>query len=111
MHVIPGHTLKKTIVGQNADVLRKIRVINAARLEVQHFRRCQCGQPDWSGRADNDFSESLARNVIEHAQERRQTTSSQLILRQFEFATQSDLLDAKARYTDLLSPRHLLHEP
>ena len=93
MHVIPGHTFKKTVVRQNADVLRKIRVINAARLEVQHFRRCQCGQPDWSGRADNDFSESLALNVIEHAQDWREAKFLQLILRQLEFADRFEIFD------------------
>src|SRR5256885_12046256 len=41
VHVMPGHTFKKTVIGQNANVLRKVRVINAARLQVQHFCRCQ----------------------------------------------------------------------
>src|SRR5438874_5334088 len=30
-------------------------------------------QPDWSRRADNDFSESFALNVVEHAQDRKST--------------------------------------
>src|SRR6476646_11502386 len=57
LHVSPGYAFQETIVGQNADVLRKVSVINPARLEVQHFRRRQRRQPDWPRRADNDFSE------------------------------------------------------
>src|SRR5438270_67305 len=86
MNVMPGHTFKKTVIGQNADVLRKVRMINAACLQVQHFRRCQCGQPDRSGRADNDFSESLALNVVEHAQDRREAKFLLAILRQLALA-------------------------
>src|SRR5689334_25320488 len=41
LHVSPGDTLQKTIIGQNADVLRKVGVINPAGLQVQHFRRRQ----------------------------------------------------------------------
>ena len=73
LHVMPGYAFHETIVGQNADVLREVSVINAARLQVQHFRRRQRRQPDWSRRADNDFSESFALNVVEHAQDRWET--------------------------------------
>ena len=41
MHLSPGHALKKTIFSQDADVLRKIGVINAAGLEVEHLCREQ----------------------------------------------------------------------
>ncbi len=43
MHVTPGHAFKKTVFGQDPDVLREIGVINAARLQVEHFGREQRG--------------------------------------------------------------------
>src|SRR5438477_12253548 len=81
LHVMPGYAFHETIVGQNADVLRKVGVINAACLQVQHLRRRQCRQPDGSRSANNNFSESLALNVVEHAQNRWETEFLQLILR------------------------------
>ena len=39
MHVIPGETFEKAVLGQDADVLRKIGVINPARLQIEHLRR------------------------------------------------------------------------
>src|SRR5207249_821599 len=46
MHITPGHALEKAVLGQNANVLRKIRVVDTARLQVEHFRREQCREPD-----------------------------------------------------------------
>ena len=43
MHVTPCHAFKKTVLGQDPDVLREIGVINAAGLQVEHFRREQRG--------------------------------------------------------------------
>src|SRR6476646_10452815 len=70
---IDKYAFQETIVGQNTDVLRKVGVINPAGLQVQHFRRRQRRQPNWPRRADNDFSESFALNVVEHAQDRWET--------------------------------------
>src|ERR1700730_6539726 len=43
VHVIPRHAFPETVVGQDANVLREISVINAARLQVEHFRGEQSG--------------------------------------------------------------------
>src|SRR5229473_2844428 len=59
MHVTPGHAFEKTVFGQDSDVLRKIGVINAAGLQVEHLGREQSRETDWSGRADDDFGESF----------------------------------------------------
>src|SRR5438270_5143337 len=60
MHVTPCHAFEKTILGKNPDILGKIGVINAARLQVEHLGREQRGQSNWSRRADDDLREFLA---------------------------------------------------
>src|SRR5439155_23195514 len=52
-HVTPGHASEKTVFGQDADVLRKLGMINATGLKVEHIGREQCRETDWSGRADD----------------------------------------------------------
>src|ERR1043166_5989646 len=39
VHVTPCNALEETVLGQDADVLRKIGMINPAGLEIEHFRR------------------------------------------------------------------------
>src|SRR5205085_6322270 len=42
MHVTPRHAFEKTVLCQDADVLREIGMINAASLQVEHLGREQC---------------------------------------------------------------------
>ena len=93
MHVTPGHAFEKTVFGQNADVLRKIGVINSARLQIEHLGREQCGETDRSRRADDDFGESLALDVVEHLQNWREAQLLQLVLGQFKFADWFEIFD------------------
>src|SRR5262245_20595468 len=43
MHVTPRDAFKKTVLGQDSNVLREIGVINTAGLEIEHFCREQRG--------------------------------------------------------------------
>src|ERR1700730_9510509 len=97
MHVAPGHALQKTVLRQDPDVLRKIGVVNSARLQVQHLGREQRGQTNWPRRADDHFAESLPLDVIEHLQDRREAQLLKLVLWQFKFADRSKIF-----YRDLL---------
>ena len=81
MHEMPRHTFEKGVVGQNANILRKIGVINPARLQVQHFGREQRRQSNRPRGTDNDFAETFALNVIEHPHDWRETELLQLVLR------------------------------
>src|SRR5437016_10275354 len=93
VHVTPGHAFEKTVFSQDADVLRKVGVIDAARLQIEHFRREQCSQTDWPWSADNNFAELFSLDVIEHLQDWRKTKLLQLILGQFEFADRFEVFD------------------
>src|SRR5438105_3110924 len=93
VHVTPGHAFEKTVFGQDADVLRKIGMINAAGLQVEHLGREQGRETDWSGRADDDFGESFSLDVVEHLQNRGETQLLQLVLGQFKLADRSEVLD------------------
>src|SRR6266705_3663425 len=86
VHVTPGHAFEEAIFGENANVLRKIGVMNAAGLQVEHLGREQRSEADRSRRADDDFGESFSLDVIEHLQNRRETQSLELVFRQLEFA-------------------------
>ena len=81
MHVIPRETFEKAVLGQDADVLRKIGVINAARLQVEHLGREQAAETDRPRRADDDFSELFALDVIENLEERREAELLQFVFR------------------------------
>src|SRR5712691_12449682 len=72
MHVTPGHTFEKTVFGQDSDILGKIGVVDAARLQIEHFGREQSRQTDGSRRANDDFGESFPLDVIQHLQNRRE---------------------------------------
>src|SRR6266699_3170229 len=93
MHVTPRHTFKEAVLGKNADVLWKIGVINAARLQVEHFGREQRGQSNRPGRADDNFRESSALYVIQHLENRRETQFLQFVLGQFKFADWREIFD------------------
>src|SRR5438876_9417309 len=93
VHVTPGHAFEKTVFSQDADILRKIGVINAAGLQVEHLGREQGCETDWSGRADDNFGESFSLDVVEHLQNRRETQLLQLVLGQFKLADRSEVLD------------------
>src|SRR2546430_4706562 len=41
VHITPSHAFEEAVLGKNADILRKIGVINAARLQVEHLGRKQ----------------------------------------------------------------------
>ncbi len=93
VHVTPGHAFEKAVFGEDADVLRKIGVINAAGLQVEHLGRKQRSEADRSWRADDDFGESFSLDVIEHLQNRRETQFLQFVFGQLEFADRSKILD------------------
>src|SRR5207247_11452377 len=83
---------KEAILGKNADVLWKIGVINAARLQVEHFGREQRGQSNRPGRADDNFRESFPLYVIQHLENRRETQFLQFVLGQFKFVNVREIL-------------------
>ena len=93
VHVTPRHTFKEAVLGKNADILWKIGVINAARLQVEHFGREQRGQSNWPGRADDNLSEFFPLYVIQHLENRRETQFLQFVLGQFKFANGREILD------------------
>ena len=93
MHVAPGHALEEAVLGEDADVLRKIGVINAAGLQVEHLGREQRSEANRSWRTDDDFGESFSLDVIEHLQNRRETELLEFILRQFKFTDRSKIFD------------------
>src|SRR5713101_7624020 len=93
VHVTPSHAFEEAVFGEDADVLRKIGVINAAGLQVEHLGREQRSEADRSRRADDDFGESFSLDVIEHLQNRRETQFLEFILRQFEFANRPKIFD------------------
>ena len=106
MHVTPRHAFKEAVLGKNADVLRKISVINAARLQVEHFGREQCGQSNRPGRADDNLSEFFPLYVIQHLENRRETQFLQFVLGQFKFADGReifdwDVVDAAVRFREV----------
>src|SRR5437660_8920709 len=73
MHIAPGNAFEKTVFGQDPDILWEISVINSAGLKIEHFRREQRRKADRSRGTDDDLSESLALNIVEHLQNRRKT--------------------------------------
>src|SRR5437773_11215252 len=93
MHVTPHHALKKAVLGKNADVLGKIGMVDAARLQVEHLDREQCGQSNRPRGADDDLSEFLGLYVIQHLENRREAQFLMLVLRQFKFAEGREVFD------------------
>ncbi len=93
MHVTPRHAFQKTVLSQNADVLREIGVINAAGLQVEHLGREQRRQSNRAGRADDDLGEFFPLDVIQHLQDRRETQFLQLVFRQLEFADRLEIFN------------------
>src|SRR5438552_18637575 len=93
MHVTPRHTFKKAVLGKNADVLGKISVINAARLQVEHLGGEQSSQSNRAGRADDNLSELFPLYVIQHLENRRETQFLQFVLGQFKFANGREIFD------------------
>ncbi len=66
MHVPPRHAFQEAVLGQNPDVLREVRMVNAARLQVEHFGREERSQPDRPWRADDNLGKFFPLYVIEH---------------------------------------------
>src|SRR5213592_4637064 len=93
MHVAPRHALKKAVLGKNADVLGKIGMVDAARLQVEHLGREQCGQSNRPRGADDDLTEFLPLYVVQHLKDRRETQFLQFVLRQFKFADGWEVFD------------------
>ena len=93
MHVPPGQAFEKTVLGQDANVLRKIGVIDSAGLQVQHLGGEQSAQSDRARRADDDFGELFALDVIEDLENWREAQLLQFVFRQFEFADRPEILD------------------
>src|SRR5438132_7317395 len=58
VHVTPGHAFEKTVFGQDADILRKIGVINSAGLQLEYLGREQGCETDWYVPAYDKFGES-----------------------------------------------------
>src|SRR5437660_11462265 len=58
VHVTPGQALEKTVFGQDADVLRKIGMINAAGWQVAHLGRDPGRESDGAGSGEEDVGES-----------------------------------------------------
>ncbi len=72
MHEVPGQALEEAILGEDADVLREIGVVNAAGLEIEHLAREERGETDRAGRADDDLGKVFALDVIEHLEDGRE---------------------------------------
>ena len=68
-------------------------MIDAARLQIEHFGCKQCGKPDRPRRADDDLSKFFPLNVIEHLQNRRETQLLEFILGQFKFANGREIFE------------------
>src|SRR2546430_17709115 len=89
-------------------------MVDAARLQVEHLGREQCGQSNRPRGADDDLSEFLALYVIQHLENRREAQFLQLVLRQFKFADGrggfdlgvTNVLVASRGYFDELLPWH-----
>src|SRR5207248_11621431 len=93
VHVAPRHAFEEAVFGKNADVLRKIGVINAARLQVEHLgckQTCESDRP-WS--ADNNLGKFFPLNVIKDSKNRRKAQLLQLVFRQLEFTNWLEILD------------------
>src|SRR2546430_11144623 len=89
-------------------------MVDAARLQVEHLGREQCGQSNRPRGADDDLSEFLALYVIQHLENRREAQFFQLVLRQFKFADGRGVFDwgvtnflvaTRGYYDELLSCR------
>src|SRR6202022_1308888 len=93
MHVTPGHAFPKTVVGQNANVLREIGVIDATGLQVEHFRSEQSSQPDRAWCTNDDLGKFFPLDVIEHLQNWREAELLQFVFRKFELADRREILD------------------
>ena len=68
-------------------------MINAARLQIEHFGCKQRGKPDRPGRADDDLSKFFPLDIVEHLKDWREAQFLELILRQFEFADGRKVFD------------------
>src|SRR4029077_10183087 len=66
LHITPRHAFEETVLRQDADVLRKIGMINAAGLQVEHLGRKQCRKPNRARCADNNLGETFPLNIIQH---------------------------------------------
>src|SRR5262249_9048713 len=93
MHVTPRDAFQKAVLGKDADVLRKVGVINAAGLQVEHLGGEQPSQSNRAGRADDDLSESFPLDVIQHLQNWRETQFLEFVFRQLEFADGREVFD------------------
>src|SRR5262249_28819165 len=85
MHIAPRGAFQKAILSKNPDVLREISMINAARLEIEHFGCKQRGKSHRAGSADNDLGKSLPLDVIEHLKDWGKTQFLQFIFGKLEF--------------------------
>ena len=93
MHVTPRHAFEEAVFSKNADVLGKISMINATRLQVEHLGREQSRQSNRPGRADDDLSEFFPLHVIQHLENRRETQFLQFVFGQFKFADGREIFD------------------
>src|SRR5207237_8569667 len=90
---MPGGTLQKAVLREDANVLRKIGVIDATRLQVEHLGREQCSQANRARRTDDDFAKFFSLNVVEHLENGRKAQFLQFVLRQLKLADWPEVLD------------------
>ena len=68
-------------------------MIDPARLQVQHLGGEQCGEANRSRRADDDFVETFALDIIEHSEDGREAELLQFVFGQLEFADRFKISD------------------
>src|SRR5205823_12191456 len=89
---MPGGTFQKAVLCKDANVLRKIGVINATRLQVEHLGREQCSQANRARRTDDDFAKFFPWMVVGHLENGRKVQFWKSVLRQLKLADCPEVL-------------------
>ena len=86
VHERPRQRLPRTVIREEAHILRKVRVINPCRPQTQQPCRKQRRESHRSRRADDELREVAALDEIQNLKHRREAQFLQLVLRQFKLA-------------------------
>ena len=109
VHVVPCQRFHQSVLGEDADIFRKIRVVDAGGGEAKHLGGRKCGKAHRAGCADDDLGEVPRLEIIDDLQERRKTQLLQLVLGQLKLPDRREVLERNPRHGDLLARHHDLH--
>ncbi len=93
---MPGEGLEEGVVGEDADVLWEVGVVDAGGGQAEHFGGEECSEAERSGSGDDDFSEFFALDVIDDFEDGWEAEFLEFVFREFEFSDGLEVFEWEA---------------